>query len=181
MSSIAIDQNARVAEHGGLLTAGHVARYSFAGIRLLLAFEFLWAFGDKTFGWGLATPPEGAWLNGGSPTAGYLGSLEGTYSGFFGAMAGNAVVDWVFMLGLLGIGLALALGIGMRVAAVTGALLLLMMWLASMPLAVNPFVDAHLVDALLLVALAAVAAGDTLGLGRWWAGLGIVRRVPALR
>jgi thiosulfate dehydrogenase (quinone) large subunit len=181
MSSIAINNNVRTAEHGGVLTAEHVATYSFVGLRLLLAFEFLWAFGDKTFGWGLATPAERAWLNGGWPTEGFLSGVEGPFAGFFGALAGNVVIDWLFMLGLLGIGVALALGIGMRAAAATGALLMLLMWLASMPIGVNPFVDAHLVDAVLLVALAAVAAGDTFGLGRWWAGLGIVRRFPALR
>lgn len=158
-----------------------VAAYSFAVVRILLAIEFLWAFGDKTFGWGRATPAENAWLEGGSPTAGYLGNLEGTFAGVFGSLAGNVVVDWLFMLGLLGIGLALALGIGMRVAAAAGALLMLLMWLTALPIAVNPFVDYHLVDAVLLVGLAAVAAGDTLGLGRRWAATELVQKYPFLR
>jgi thiosulfate dehydrogenase [quinone] large subunit len=181
MATAATHHGAWAADHGGVLTAEHVATYSFVGIRLLLAFEFLWAFGDKTFGWGVATPAERAWVNGGSPTEGYLSGVEGTFAGFFGSLAGNVVIDWLFMLGLLGIGLALALGIGMRVAAAAGALLMLLMWLASMPIGVNPFVDNHLVYAILLIALAAVAAGDTLGFGRWWAGRGIVKRYPALR
>ncbi|GGM44690.1 DoxX family membrane protein [Promicromonospora citrea] len=163
------------------VTRSAVARYSFAGVRLLLAVEFLWAFGDKLFGWNLATPPERAWINGGSPTEGYLSGVEGPFGGFFGSLAGSAVIDWLFMLGLLGIGLALALGIGMRLAAATGALLMLLMWLASLPLDNNPFVDYHLVDAVLLVGLAAILAGDTLGLGRWWAGLPMVQRFPFLR
>ena len=37
---------------------------------MVLGFEFLWAFLDKTFGFGYATPAERAWINGGSPTKG---------------------------------------------------------------------------------------------------------------
>ncbi|GAB3170890.1 DoxX family membrane protein [Myceligenerans halotolerans] len=171
-------EHAAVATH---VTGEAVARYSFAGVRLLLAFEFLWAFGDKLLGWGLATPAERAWINGGSPTAGFLGGVEGPFAGFFGALAGNAVVDWLFMLGLLGIGAALALGIGMRIAAGTGALLMLLMWLAVLPLANNPFADYHLIDAVLLIGLAAFLAGDTAGFGRSWARLRLVQRFPVLR
>jgi thiosulfate dehydrogenase [quinone] large subunit len=162
-------------------TAAAVVRYGLASLRILLGFVFLWAFADKTFGWGLATPAENAWLNGGSPTTGYLGGVEGPASGVFNAMAGNVFFDWLFMLGLLGIGLALMLGIGMRIAAATGALLLLLMWVAALPLAVNPFVDSHLTEAILLVVLAAALAGDTLGLGRWWSERSFVRRYPVLR
>jgi thiosulfate dehydrogenase [quinone] large subunit len=162
-------------------TSASVARYSFAGVRLLLAIEFLWAFGDKLLGWGRATPVEGAWINGGSPTEGFLSHVEGPFAGFFATLAGNPVIDWLFMLGLLGIGVALALGIGMRLAAGTGALLMLLMWLAVLPLANNPFVDYHLVDAVLLIGLAAFLAGDTLGLGKRWARLPLVQRYPVLR
>lgn len=171
-------EQAAVATH---VTSEAVARYAFAGVRLLLAFEFLWAFGDKLFGWGRATPTEGAWLNGGSPTEGYLGSIEGTFAGFFNSMAGIAVFDWLFMLALLGIGLALALGIGMRIAAGAGVVLLMLMWLASLPLENNLFVDYHLVDAVLLIGLAAFLAGDTAGLGKWWSQRRMVQRFPALR
>jgi thiosulfate dehydrogenase [quinone] large subunit len=158
-----------------------VAAYSFAIVRILLAIEFLWAFLDKTFGLGIATPAERAWISGGSPTTGYLSNVEGTFGDFFGSLAGSVVIDWLFMLGLLGVGLALLLGIGMRVAAVSGAAMMLLMWLASLPLENNPFVDYHLVDAVLLIGLAAVAAGDTLGLGRRWADMDLVQRFPWLR
>jgi thiosulfate dehydrogenase [quinone] large subunit len=45
----------------------------------------------------------------------------------------------------------------------------------------NPFADYHLVYAVVLVALAAASAGDTLGLGRRWAGLPFVRDHAWLR
>lgn len=164
-----------------------------AVLRILTGLTFLWAFFDKTFGLGYATGAARAWVAGGSPTRGFLGGVDvGPLQGGFRSMAGNPVADWLFMIGLLGIGLALVLGIGMRVAAVTGAVLLMAMWLASWPMAAlnaageptssnNPFIDDHLVNAVLVIALAVYAAGDTWGLGRTWAGLPLVRRNPWLR
>ena len=61
----------------------------------------------------------------------------GPLADFYTGLAGNAIVDWVFMLGLLGIGVALILGIGMRIAAVSGAAMLIMMWSAVLPPANN--------------------------------------------
>ena len=46
--------------------------YAVALTRILLGFVFLWAFLDKTFGLGYATEPAKAWINGGSPTTGFL-------------------------------------------------------------------------------------------------------------
>ncbi len=85
------------------------------------------------------------------------------------------------MIGLLGIGAALVLGAGMRIAAATGGVLLVFMWAAELPLATNPFLDDHLIYALVLAGLALVGAGDTLGIGRWWGDTQIVRRHPILK
>jgi thiosulfate dehydrogenase [quinone] large subunit len=90
-------------------------------------------------------------------------------------------VDWIFMLALAGVGIALILGIGMRIAAVAGALLLVMMWSVVLPPENNPFMDYRLVYALLLIGLALENAGDTLGLGRWWGRTRLVRRAPMLK
>lgn len=124
------------------------AWYAVAVARVLLGFVFLWAFLDKTMGLGLSTPQEKAWVLGGSPTSGFL--LHGVNEqsplvGFFHGLAGNPLVDWIFMLGLLGLGMALILGIGLRIAAVAGTVMLGMMWLASLPLENNPIVDEHIV------------------------------------
>ncbi len=81
------------------------------------------------------------------------------------------------MVGLLGIGLALVLGVGLRIAAVAGGLLLVLMWAAELPLTTNPFMDDHIVYAVVLAGLALADAGTTLGLGN----LPIVRRTPYLR
>ncbi|MGJ6968263.1 hypothetical protein ACSDR0_40780 [Streptosporangium sp. G11] len=156
--------------------------YVWAVARIGLGWIFLWAFLDKTFGWGFATPADRAWIAGGSPTTGFLkGTGENALGGIFGALAGQAWVDWLFMLGLLGIGTALVLGIGMRVAAVAGGLMLVLMWAAALPLDTNPFVDDHLVYVVVLAGLSLANAGDTLGAGAAWARTSLVRRLPILR
>ncbi|MFD6134906.1 DoxX family protein [Isoptericola sp. NPDC060257] len=147
------------------------ARRALALCRILLAVVFLWPVADKTFGLGYATPDERAWVAGSSPTEGYLSSIESPLAGGFAALSGP-VVDWLFMLGMLGTGLALLLGIGLRAAAVAGGLLMLTLWLSTWPFAAgsqNPLVDQHLVFTALLAALALTRAGDTWGLGRAWA------------
>lgn len=160
--------------------AADKVRYVWAATRISLAFVFLWAFFDKLLGLGFSTPVERAWINGGSPTRGFLSNADGWLAGVFQAMAGYAVVDWLFMIGLLGIGLALLLGIGMRIAAASGATMMALMYLASIPGATNPIMDDHVVYALVLVALAMVGAGKTLGLGKAWNDLPIVKKHPAL-
>ena len=59
--------------------------------RVLLGLVFLWAFVDKLFGLGIATPAARAWLNGGSPTTGFLKSVEGPFSNFFNGIAGIGI------------------------------------------------------------------------------------------
>jgi thiosulfate dehydrogenase [quinone] large subunit len=151
-------------------------------LRLAFAWEFLWAFVDKTFGFGFATSSERSWINGGSPTNGFLSnSADGPFESFYKSIAGDAWADWLFMAGLLGIGAALLFGVGMRIAAGAGTLLLVMMWSVALPPDTNPFMDTHLLEALVLILLAATYAGDRFGFGRWWANTRVVRAFPALR
>ena len=161
-------------------TAQKAARYVWAGVRLALGFTFLWAFVDKVFGFGFATPAERAWINGGNPTKGFLSGSEGPFEGFYHTIAGTGFANWAFMLALLGIGLALTLGIGMRIAAAAGATLYVMMWSVALPPETNPFLDEHLITAAVMVGLALVGAGKTIGLGKVWESLPIVRRLPWL-
>jgi thiosulfate dehydrogenase [quinone] large subunit len=163
-------------------TAQKATRYLLAGLRLALGWVFLWAFLDKLFGLGRATPAANAWIDGGSPTEGFLGkAVSGPLEGVYHNIAGAAWADWLFMIGLAGIGIALLAGIGMRIAAATGALLLVLMWTAVLPPENNPFMDDHLVYAGVLIVLALTAAGNTLGLGRYWGRLPIVQRLPWLK
>jgi thiosulfate dehydrogenase (quinone) large subunit len=173
--------------------ASRAFRYVAALLRISLGWVFLWAFIDKMFALGYSTgrdPGTGivdtfgpdAWLHGGSPTLGFLKfGTAGPFAGFYQGFAGAAWADWLFMAGLLGIGLAVMLGIAMRLATAAGAVMLVLMWSAALPPSANPFMDDHLVYALALVALMLAGAGRTLGLGRAWERLGPVRDHGLLR
>lgn len=168
------------------------ARRALATLRIAFGLTFLWAFVDKMFALGYHTGydqsgtldrfGDAAFVNGGSPTEGFLAnSADGPFKDFYTSIAGDAWADWAFMLGLFGIGLALTLGIGMRVAAATGALLYLMMWSVVLPPENNPVLDDHVLGAITLVALAALNAGTTWGFGRPWARTRLVQDNPVLR
>ncbi len=150
--------------------------------RLSLGWVFLWAFLDKTFGLGHATARADAWIDGGSPTLGFLKfGAEGPFKSFYNGIAGDGWANWLFMIGLLAIGVALLLGVGMRVAAIAAAVMLVLMWTVVLPPANNVFMDDHLIYALLVVGLAATNAGDTLGFGKAWGRLPLVQRNPWLK
>ncbi len=171
---------------GAMLTT--TAAKALALLRITTGLVFLWAFLDKTFGLGYATPAAKAWINGGSPTKGFLASVEvGPLQSFFHTIAGTWWANSLFMVGMLAIGVALIAGIGLRVSAVAGALMMVMMWLAEFPLAqttaagepsgsTNPLVDYHIVYAVVVIVLAAAYAGHTWGLGRRWARLPLVQK-----
>jgi len=93
-------------------------RYIWAMLRIAMGWTFLWPFLDKLLGLGFSTATDKSWLAGGSPTAGFLKSAIGPLSSLYKSMAGSPVVDWLFMISLLGLGVALILGIGMRIASV---------------------------------------------------------------
>lgn len=162
-------------------------------LRLLVGWIFFWAFLDKMWGLGYATPTDRAWVHGGSPTSGFLGSVYvGPFASWFRSIAGATWADYLFMIGLCALGVALILGIGLRLAAIPGAALSVMMWLSVWPPdkvtsqgektgSTNPFFDDHLVWALLFLIFPLLNAGDWVGLGQWWRRVGLVQRLPWLR
>ena len=175
------------------------ARKVLAVLRVAFGLTFLWAFFDKVFALGFhtgwSTNPEtgaetldrfgdAAWINGGSPTEGFLTfgvNPDSPFASLFNNLAGHAIVDWLFMLGLLGIGLTLTLGVGMRIAAISGALMYLFMYAAVMLPENNPVLDDHLIGAISVVVLALTLAGNTWGLGHRWSQTELVHRYPILK
>ena len=124
-------------------------------LRLVMGLIFLWAFADKLLGLGFATTKQNAWMNGGSPTSGFLANAtRGPLADFFKQLAGVTVVDWIFMAGLLCVGLALVFNRFVGWAAIAGSTMLLLMWLAAFPPENNPLLDEHIVYALVLTLLA---------------------------
>jgi thiosulfate dehydrogenase [quinone] large subunit len=148
-----------------------------AVLRIAFGLIFLWAFVDKLFGLGFATKPESAWIRGGDPTLGYLSnSPSGPFASFYNGLAGQAWVTWLFMISLLAIGIALLLGIALRITAVAGGLLYVMMWSVALPPTTNPVLDDHLLGAISLAVFAATSAGLTWGLSKQWRSIPIVAK-----
>lgn len=172
--------------NGSMMTA--TAGKVLSVLRVATGFVFLWAFLDKTFGLHYSTPSAKAWIHGGSPTKGFLSSVEvGPLQSWFHSIAGADWVNALFMLGMLGVGVALIAGVGVRLAAFAGVPILALMWFAEFPLAQhttagapsgssNPLVDYHFIYAVSLIVLAATYAGTTWGLGRSWAKIPFVQR-----
>ena len=150
-------------------------------LRFTLGFTLLWAFLDKTYGLGRSTMPDKSWLAGNSPTAGFLtNAVQGPFASFYHSLAGNPFIDWLFMLGLLLIGLALILGIGMKIAGYAGALLMFFMWTALLFPKNNPILDEHIVYLLVFLGFTSVKAGHWFGFGGKWANTKLVKKYPFL-
>lgn len=156
-------------------------RRTLAVLRIATGFIFLWAFIDKTFGLGYSTVQAHAWINGGGPSQGFLKSpaVIGPMKPFFAAIASPAT-DVLFMVGMITIGVAVILGIGLRVSAVAGTIILLFMYLAEWTFganagSTNPVVDYHIIYALALIVVAVLSAGDAWGFGRSWKRLAVVQ------
>jgi len=165
-------------------------------LRLSMGWIFLWAFLDKLLALGFATgrnPETGvadrfgdaAWINGGSPTDGFLQfglHTKEPFTGFYEGLVGSTFIEWAYMLSMVFIGVALLLGIITRLAAGFGVLWMAMFYTASaLSPENNPFLDDHVVYAIVLVGIAVVGAGRYLGFGRRWEQLGFVQKYPIFR
>jgi thiosulfate dehydrogenase (quinone) large subunit len=182
-------QDPEAAEPGSTLAAGPVLGV----LRIVVGWTFLWAFLDKLLALGYATGRDAdtgavdrfgdaAWIHGGSPTYGFLAfGADGPFKDLYHNIAGDAWADWLFMAGLLGIGVALTLGVFMRLATVSGVMLYLLMWSVVLPPDNNPVTDDHTIGALVVAVLGLYAAGRYLGLGRWWERQPLVQRFPILK
>lgn len=176
------------------IVTSSLARQVLAALRIMFGLTFLWAFFDKLLALGFATgrsvdPKTGqevldrfgdaAWINGGSPTLGFLKfGADGPLKGFWNSVAGQWWADWGFMIALLLIGVAFTFGAGMKLAGWGGLILYVLMWTVALPPANHPFLDEHLLGGVTMLALALLYAGDTWGLGKWWStkvGDGILR------
>ncbi len=162
-------------------------------VRLTLGFTMLWGFLDKAFGLGFKTCRDAttksvdvmcqkAWFSGGSPTKGFLANASGPLGDIFKTLAASdalvTIINILFMLGLLGIGIALIFGAGLKIAGYSGAALMIFMYLAAFVPENNPIIDDHLVNAavFLLIAIVGTKLGDGFGLGKWWKSKSFVQK-----
>jgi thiosulfate dehydrogenase (quinone) large subunit len=133
----------------------YIQKIMWIKFRIIMGLIFLWAFFDKTFGLGFATAPEKAWINGGSPTYGYLmNATHGPFMEFFQSLAGVSLVDWLFMLGLLGVGTAFLIKRYVMFAAICGSVMMFLMWISAFPPENNPLLDDHIVYIFALLTIA---------------------------
>lgn len=167
--------------------------YAWAILRIALGFIFLWAFSDKLLGLGFATCKDKltgvvhtgcsqAWLHGGSPTKGFLShATTGPFAHFYHNLAGHSWVDWLFMVGLLVVGLGLFLGVWVRFAAFAGIAMLVLMWSALLWPVNTPVLDEHLIYAIALFGIALVDENQVWGLRSWWLKTSLAKAAPFLR
>ena len=151
--------------------------WAWTALRILLGWSFFWAFLDKFFGLGFATCRlesgdidflcESAMSQGGSPTYGFLefGTRGSHTGGLFDWMASAGpdtigFADVLFMAALFFGGLALMLGIGVRIAAYGGALLMFFMFLAvDVWPTNNPINSSHVIEMVAFLGIASVGPG----------------------
>ncbi|UUW89195.1 hypothetical protein ABFU82_10695 [Nocardioides sp. WV_118_6] len=192
MATIATHLHSIVDHDEESAVTGPAVRRALAALRIAFGLTFLWAFFDKLLALGYHTGYDqagtldrfgpAAWIHGGSPTEGFLAfGADGPFKGFWNGLAGTAFADWAFMLGLLGIGVALTFGIGMRLGTIAGFVMYLLMWTVVLPPANNPVLDEHVLGAISMAVLGLAGAGATWGLGHAWSRTALVRRFPVLR
>lgn len=192
-TTVATDEDAPSPQRSSAADTAPRLRAVWPILRIAMALIFLWTFLDKTFALGFSTGRDAktgavdlfgaaAWIRGASPTTGFLEfGTQGPLSPVFKTLAGNPMIDWLFMLGMGGVGVALLLGIATRIATVAGVALMVLLRLAVWQSPNNPIVDEHLVYALVLIALAVTPAARRASLDALWQRLPIVRRTALLR
>lgn len=160
--------------------------YAVLSLRLVMGYVILSA--------GLGKLAEGGWTNpGGFSAEGFLvhGVAEANpLQGMFLFFADHLwLIDPMVMWTQILIGLALVLGVFVRLAALGGALQMLLFWagawegglLQGLPVAHGYFIDSSFVYALVLFGLGAVGAGRILGLDARLEQTEIVQENPWLR
>jgi thiosulfate dehydrogenase [quinone] large subunit len=130
-------------------------------LRLALGWVLFYA------GWEKVTNPS--WS-----AAGYLRAAK-TFQGFYAWLATPGMihtVNWLAEWGLVIIGAALILGIGVRLAGILGAIIMVLFYFPVLngvyPDANSYLVDIHIVYALALLLIAALGAGKIWQLEGWF-------------
>jgi len=158
-------------------------------LRIGLGLLYLWAFVSQGFGvvyansvtnsagqatsygWHFSHDASLGWITSGfthSPTAPFIASTHGPLA-FISQNLPTGVDDFGWMLALGGLGIALTLGIAMRIAGWGGFALNIMLWFSLFPPSTNPVIDGeHMAFAFGILLLMFLHAGNRFGLGRWW-------------
>ena len=87
----------------------------------------------------------------------------------------------MFMMGLLGIGLPLLLGIGVRIAGSIGIVMYALIYTTLITPESNPFMDDHLIGMIIFAGLILAVVDSPTGLGKLWVRIPLVKRSPLLK
>jgi thiosulfate dehydrogenase [quinone] large subunit len=130
------------------------------------------------YGWHFSYDADAGWITSGfahSPTGAYIDKTHGPLAWIVQDLpVGVDDFGWMFAIG--GLGIALTLGICMRIAGWGGFALNILIWFSGFPPSGNPLIDGdHMAFALSVLLLMYLHADNRFGLGRWWRA-----RTPAL-
>ena len=155
----------------------------FLGVaRIMLGFMFLWAFFDKLLGLGMPSTYEAGIIHGGSPTEYYLTYLvDGPFANVWNALAGNALVDFMLMFGLLAVGITMILGIASKLSTIGFVTMCILMYTLNMPPSDNPLIDYHLLYAVVGLAVYYLDGYSILGLEDKWKETKLVKVIPLMK
>jgi thiosulfate dehydrogenase [quinone] large subunit len=149
--------------------------------RILVGWLMLWAFLDKMFGLGFETPAGSGMIDGGSPSSFVLYVTDGLLKDFYVSLAGNTVIDVLFMLGLLVLGFTLILGIASKLSTIAISAFMLIMWSLSIPPSDNPIIDYHLILLVGMLAVYFLGGFRVYSVNNLWVKLPIVRDLSILQ
>ena len=158
-------------------TAGE---YMLALFRIMVGWIFLWPFFDKLFGLGFQTPAGGGWVDGFSPSSYVMYVTNGIFSELYKTVAGNIVIDAIFMLALLSIGVTLMLGIASKLSTVGTIAFLITMYTLVVPPTDNPLIDYHLILCAGMLATYFLGGFEKLSLYSRWKEFFLVKKLPIL-
>lgn len=152
-----------------MLTETTLQRVILTALRLMVGWVFLGA--------ALRQIPDAAWS-----AAGFMGRAS-YFTGFYNFLSQppliniiDALIPWVHLL----LGLALILGVFMRLTAVVGSTLMILYLLPRIEFP-GVITDAHIFYALIMVYLASVGAGRIWGLQGWIDKLEPLEKHPRMR
>lgn len=150
--------------------------------RFMIGFMLFWGFLDKMFGLGFPTEPGSGFIDGGSPTEGFLiYASNGTFGWLFEPMIDiSGFIDIVILVTMFGLGICMILGICKKLSSIGGILMFFIFYLAVYPISDDPVFDYHLIYILALLGVLFTDSCTSVGFGRWWKETGLVKRFPIL-
>lgn len=154
--------------------------YLLAVLRIAIGWMMLWPFFDKLLGLGFQTAPGSGVVDGGSPSSFVVYVASGIFKDLFTSLAGNSIIDLIFMAGLLIIGITLILGFAAKLTSIAMTAFLILMYMLVVPPTDNPVIDYHITWILAIWAIYFLGGYERLSIYSRWKEFSLVKRFPIL-